>query len=80
MPESLEKTLKIHVTTNSKQTGIRKGEGRLEIKLKSKPLKGEANKELKELLSNFFGVPINNIKIIKGLKSKNKIINVKYYS
>ena len=72
--------INIHVTTNSKQKSIRKGEGRLEVKLTSKPIKGEANKELKEILSEYFKVSENQIQIIKGLKSKNKLINVKYPS
>jgi len=81
--ESLEKKLWIHVTTGSKTQKVRKSkteQGRLEVKLQSRPIKGEANKELIEVLSQFFGVPKEYIEILKGLKSKNKLINVKYYS
>ena len=75
---TLEKKIWIHVTTNSKKQGVRRGESRLEVKLTSRPVKGKANKELMSILSNFFGVPQTNIEIIKGIKSKNKLINVKY--
>ena len=81
--ESLEKRLWIHVTTGSKRQKVRKSkteEGRLEVKLKSKPVKGQANTELKEVLSQFFGVPKEFIEIIKGARSSNKLINVKYYT
>ena len=76
---SLEKKISIHVTTGAKEAGVRKGEERLEVKLKSKPVKGEANRELKEVLSYFFGVPQNYIEIVKGAKSQNKLISVKLY-
>lgn len=75
---TLEKKLWIHVKTGSKQQRVKKGEGRLEVKLKSRPVKGEANKELMEVLSNFFGVPKNYIKILKGAKSRNKLVRVTY--
>jgi len=81
--ESLEKKLWIHVTTGSQKQKVRKSKtetGRLEVKLKSQPVKGKANKELKEVLSEFFGVPMNYIEILKGARSKNKLINVKYYT
>ena len=78
--QSLEKKIKIHVTTGAKQQGVRKGEDRLEVKLTSQPIKGEANKELKKVLSLFFGVPQNYIEVVEGLRSKNKTINVKYYT
>lgn len=76
---SLEKKINIHVTTGAKEAGVRKGEERLEVKLKSKPVKGEANRELKEVLSYFFGVPQSYIEIVKGAKSQNKLISVKLY-
>ena len=78
--QSLEKKIKIHVTTGAKKQGVRKGEDRLEVKLTAQPVKGEANKELKEVLSQFFGEPLNYIEILSGAKSKNKLVNVKYYT
>jgi len=83
MKETLEKKLWIHVTTGSKRQRVRKSKtesGKLEVKLMSQPVKGKANKELMEVLSNFFGVPQSYIEVIKGQKSKTKLINVKYYT
>jgi uncharacterized protein (TIGR00251 family) len=78
----LEKTINVLVKPGSKKQSIKKSdleEGLLEIKLISKPVKGEANKELKEVLSQFFGVPKNYIDILKGEHSKKKLIKVMLY-
>jgi len=44
------------------------------ISLKSKPEDNKANIELIKLLKKHFG---KNIKIIKGLRSRNKVIEIK---
>jgi len=51
-------------------------DGTIKIKLKSPPFEGRANAELIKLLSKFFSVPKSQVKIIKGLKSKKKIIEI----
>ncbi|MBU1131537.1 DUF167 domain-containing protein [Patescibacteria group bacterium] len=53
-------------------------EGDLRVKLKSAPVRGLANKELIELLAGYYKVSKNQITIIKGLTSKNKIIEINY--
>ena len=79
---SLEKTLRVKVTAHSKVQSVSKSvtdPGFLEVKLTSVPVKGEANKELMEVLSSFLGVPKRYIDIVKGARSKYKIINVTVY-
>ena len=79
---SLEKTLRVKVITNAREESVRKSienPGFLEVRLTKAPIKGEANKELLEVLSNFLGVPKSYIDIVKGARSKYKIINVKLY-
>lgn len=49
-----------------------------ELYLKSSPIEGRANKEIINLLADYFDVPKSLIKISKGLKSKNKIIEIIY--
>ncbi|WEU39824.1 MAG: DUF167 domain-containing protein [Candidatus Odinarchaeum yellowstonii] len=49
---------------------------RIEAHLNSKPERGEANRELIKKLAKFFNTSTSNIKIIKGLKSKYKIVEV----
>ena len=46
------------------------------IGIKSKPIKGEANKEIIKKLAKHFGVSSKKILIKSGHKSKNKIIEI----
>ena len=46
------------------------------IGLKSKPVKGEANKELIKRLAEHFNVHSSRVKILSGLKSRNKIVEI----
>ena len=46
------------------------------ISIKSEPKHGKANKELIKKTSDFFGVPENSIRIISGLTSRKKIIEI----
>ena len=48
-----------------------------EIKIRSLPKEGEANKEVIELLAKHFKTPKSKIKIESGLTSRNKIISIK---
>jgi len=69
---------KIKVITESKKQKIeRKKQDELIINIKSKPQQGMANKELIILLSTYFNLPVNKIKIIKGLKNPKKIIELR---
>ncbi|MBU0546569.1 MAG: DUF167 domain-containing protein [Patescibacteria group bacterium] len=56
---------------------IRKTEDSLEVWLKEKPIMNQANKALIDLLSDFFKIDKVRIKLIKGFKNKNKIIEIK---
>ena len=51
-------------------------ENKIKISLKSKPEHGKANQELLKLLSNYFQVSSDKIKIIQGIKLRKKIIRV----
>ncbi|NVM02961.1 MAG: DUF167 domain-containing protein [Candidatus Helarchaeota archaeon] len=72
-----EKIIKVHVKPNSKQQKIQEISNELyEIWIKSRPEKGKANKELIKLMADHFKVQQNQIQIIQGLKSRNKIIEI----
>ena len=51
-------------------------ENNYKVRLTAAPIDGEANKKLIELLSKFFKVSKTSIQIKKGLKSKNKILEI----
>lgn len=67
----------IKVTPNSKHNEIiEETANTLKVKLKAKPQEGEANKALINFLADHFKVRKSDVKILKGLSSKNKIIEV----
>ncbi|MDP2820891.1 MAG: DUF167 domain-containing protein [bacterium] len=69
---------KIKVRPESKkQQVVKKKNYEFLVCLKSKAEKGMANKELIGLLSDFFGVSVSKIKIKRGLKTTNKILEIK---
>ena len=46
------------------------------ICLRSKPVRGKANKELVETLADYFGLPDDRVHIISGLKSTKKLVEI----
>ena len=74
----MEKIIEVNVKTNSKKERlIEIDENLLEIHVTSQPVKGAANKDIIKMLARHFNTSKSNISIIKGLKSKNKIIKIK---
>jgi uncharacterized protein (TIGR00251 family) len=70
--------IQVSVRPNSRQQKISKiSEDTFEIWLKSKPERGKANKELLKLLADHFGVSQNQVLIVQGVKSKNKVIEIR---
>ena len=70
--------IKVKVFPNSKKEEIiKKSEDSFEVKVKEKPEKGRANKEVVRALSSYFKIPESRIKLIKGLKERNKIFEIK---
>jgi len=69
--------LKIKVIPNAKSNQIvEKQEKSLKIKLKAPAIEGKANEALVKFLAEEFKVPKSSIEIIKGLKSRNKIVRI----
>ena len=67
--------IKVKVKTGSGRQKIEKiSNEEYKISLKEFPEKGKANHELMKLLRRYFKKEVN---IVKGLKSKNKIIDLK---
>lgn len=69
--------LKIKVKPNSRLNSVtRIDDNQFEVRLTSSPDKGKANKQLIDLLSDYFKVSKSKIQIISGLTSRNKIIGI----
>ncbi len=69
--------IRVKVFPDSKRNEIIKiSENSFEIKVREKPVKGEANKKVIKILSDYFKVPESKIRIIKGFKERNKIFEI----
>jgi uncharacterized protein (TIGR00251 family) len=53
-------------------------ENQITVGIKSKPVKGEANKEIIKKLAKHFGVSTSLVQIKSGHKSKQKIIQIQH--
>ena len=56
--------------------GINQWRGCIEVRLKARAEKGKANKELIQLLSSMFSLPLSDIIIVGGEKSRRKNIKI----
>ncbi len=73
--------ISIKVKPNSKQDLVEPvGENEFVVRVKEKAIEGRANDAVIELLSDYFDLPKSAFSIVKGLKSRLKIINVRTFS
>ena len=70
--------LRLNVKTNSRSQKIINNGDVLTIFLKSKPVQNKANKELIALIGKKLNLSSNQIQIISGSKSKDKLIKITF--
>ncbi|MGA2874366.1 MAG: DUF167 domain-containing protein [Nitrososphaerales archaeon] len=69
--------IRVSVTSNSKKASVTKiSETELEVRVDEAAVQGRANKRLVEILSTHFNVPKSKIRIVRGAKSRDKIVDV----
>ncbi len=69
--------IRVRVTPNSRQASVTKvGEASYEVRVDERASGGAANKRLLEILSEHLGIPKSKIVIVKGAKSRDKILAV----
>ncbi len=73
--------LDLHVQPGAKRTEPtgRHGEGtnqRLKVRLAAPPVEGRANAELLRFLAGAFGVPLRNVRLVRGETSRHKVVRV----
>jgi uncharacterized protein (TIGR00251 family) len=69
--------ISVSIVPNSKKAEIVKvSENNYKIRVDAPASKNKANKRLIEILSEHFKVSKSSISIIKGLKSRNKIVEI----
>lgn len=65
--------------SSKKELFEKKDENSFEIYIREKPERGEANKKVFEILAQYFNVKASKIRLIKGVKSPNKIFEIHEY-
>ncbi len=69
--------IKVKVTTNSKKEEvIQKSADSFQVKVKAKPIEGEANIAVAEALASFLKLPENKVQLVRGSKTRNKIFEI----
>lgn len=69
--------LKIHVVTNAKKTELAGVHGdAVKVRCAAPPLDGRANQEVRELLAGLLGLPVRDVTITRGERSRDKIVEV----
>ncbi|MBI4309816.1 MAG: DUF167 domain-containing protein [Candidatus Omnitrophica bacterium] len=68
--------LNIKVIPGARQNAFKEEAGGIRVYLTTPPIEGRANQALVKFLAGHFGVNASRIEIIKGLKSRNKVVNV----
>lgn len=69
--------IEVKIQPNSKHESIEQiSPNQLKVKTRARPIEGKANERLIELLAEYFKVPRSKIRILHGLKSKLKLIEV----
>ena len=70
--------ISVRVKPNSKQDLVEapRGDNRYVVRVKEKAIEGRANEAVRGALSEYLRIPRNRIRVIKGLKSRNKVIEV----
>lgn len=69
--------LQVRVVPNAKQEKIFEEGDRFKVYLTAPAEQGKANKALIRLLAKYFNVKKSQVQIIKGDKSRNKVIEIK---
>ena len=68
--------LNIRVIPNAKKSKIIKEENRYKVYLTAPAVEGKANKALIEFLSEHFDVKKRQIKILRGEKARDKVVEI----
>lgn len=67
----------VKVKTRAREEKVEKiDEDHFVVKVKEAPEKGKANDAVIRVLADYFKIPILNVKIVSGLKNKNKILEI----
>ena len=60
-----------------KEEIIKKSDDSFEVWVKAKPVQGQANRAVLRALAGYFNLPAGKVRLVRGFKERNKIIEVK---
>ena len=69
-------TVKVRVIPRARKSKVEAFNNGLKVHLNSPAIEGRANKELVEVLAGHYGVKKYNIKIVKGMRQKDKLVEI----
>ncbi len=68
--------IKIKVIPNAKKNKVVESEGLFKVYVNAPAVDGKANKALIEVLSEYFDVRKSSVRIVRGEKSREKVVEV----
>jgi len=68
--------IQVKVKVNSRTEEVSQEDNIFTVKVNKPPREGKANQTVIELLAKHFEVPKSQVRILSGIKSKNKIIEI----
>ncbi len=68
--------IKVRLRPNARETKVEQLGDEFVVSVRSPPVEGRANSELIEALSEHFRVPKSRIRIVAGLRSRKKIVEI----
>lgn len=72
-------TLSLHVQPGAKKTEVAGLHGtRIKIRLAAPPVEGKANVALLSFLADAFAVPMRNVTLVRGEKSREKVVRIEH--
>ena len=69
--------LSIKVVPGARKNLFKEEAAGIKVYLTAPPVDGKANEALVDFLAEHYGIRSSRIEIIKGLKSRNKVINIR---
>lgn len=61
---------------SSQERMVKNPDGSLKVYLRVPPVEGRANEALKEFLADEFGVRRSRVNIVRGQKTRNKVVEI----
>jgi uncharacterized protein (TIGR00251 family) len=68
--------IQVKVKPNSRTEEVSKEKDSFVVRVKDLPREGKANLAVIKLLADHFGVPKNQVRILSGFRSQNKVVEV----